>query len=101
MDSYHKLQHRTLVDDMLAELDGGELAEKINTLTGGCMRAEDALKLAGMVALAALHAPDTEVLVAGIGARADGMTLRIYCQANLAEKSLTIQKEVADVPVPN
>ena len=46
MDDYHQPQHVKLVEEMLAELDGKELAAKSNALTGGSMRGEDALKVA-------------------------------------------------------
>lgn len=87
-DDYHSPENVKLADDLLADLDGELLALKANTLTGGCMRGEDALKVARMVVLAALHKPGTEVIVAGFAARVTGLQLDVYLHSELASRDL-------------
>ena len=87
-DDYHKPEHRKLADDLLADLDGEHLASKANALTGGSMRGEDALRVLRMVILAALHAPGTEVIVAGFAAAVVDGTLNVYLHGVLASRDL-------------
>lgn len=87
-DDYHSTENVKLTDDLLADLDGELLALKANTLTGGCMRGEDALKVARMVVLAALHAPGTEVIVAGFAACVTGNQLNVYLHGEVASRDI-------------
>lgn len=87
-EPYHQPEHISFVETMLADLSGEDLAAKGNALTGGCMRGEDALKVAKMVALAAMHAPGTEVIVAGFAACVSGDQLNLYLHGELASREI-------------
>jgi hypothetical protein len=87
-EDYHHPAHVKLAEDLLADLDGEGLAMKANALTGGCMRGEDALKVGRMVILAALHAPGTEILVAGFAACVNGPQLDFYMHGEVASRDI-------------
>lgn len=87
-DEYHSPKNLKLADDLLADLDGEGLAVKANALTGGCMRGEDALKVGRMVILAALHAPGTEIIVAGFAACVNGTQLDFYMHGEVASRDI-------------
>lgn len=54
------------IQKMIDAVDAEDLAEKSNAITGGCLRGEDAVKVAGMVCEAAMRQPGRAVHVAGL-----------------------------------
>jgi hypothetical protein len=71
MNDFDKPEDLATTEALLATLDGSKMAKNCNAITGGCLRAEDALKVAKMVCLAALRRPGQMVQVAGLCALAD------------------------------
>lgn len=75
--------HAAAVDSALVKLDMAEMAAKSNTLTGGCLRGQDAVKVARMVSFAALRAPEKVVRVAGIMGQFKGGALYLAYSADI------------------
>ena len=77
------------LDAALVKLDIAKLSEISNTLTGGCLRPEDAMKVTRMVALAAIRQPGKTVCVAGIRA-----------EYNAGHLAVGYSREITDIEIP-
>lgn len=84
-----KPEHTAALDVALKAIDANALAAKSNSLTAGCLRGEDAVKVARMVALAAIRQPGKSVCVAGIRA-----------EFNAGHLSLGLAGHITDIEIP-
>lgn len=86
--------HQPAVDSALARMDIEGMAAKSNALTGGCLRGQDALKVARMVCFAALRSPHKIITVAGIQGRYAGDRLFLAYSADLIAIEIPSQEEL-------
>ena len=83
-------KHAAAVDAALAELPAADLAEKANFLTGSALRADDALKVARLVCMAALWTPGKVIRVAGFAAA--------FSDGHL---TLAVTGDITDIRIPD
>ena len=88
MDPFDKPEHVSAVESFVGQLDGDELADNINAISGGCLRGRDALNVARLVSLTALRHRGRAILVAGLGAQWDHGKLNLFTGTEIASADI-------------